>query len=152
MDHATSVYSVNTMSDKIVIVRNTFSSLPSALAVIEDPKLPPHVMILRSEDWEVLVDAKNGKLTKRKRVKFESVPDYGTLMTWADFIEGVAAGGLDDDDGEGDFATATEVSNILVPTSDIYAKLHHGNEDADIVAQKLKPPYAWATHVHWCNK
>lgn len=143
------------MSDtKVTITKNPFSSLPGALTVVEDPALQPHEFILRTENWEVHVDAKNGTLHKRKRLKFEPVPSYGTLMTWQEFLEGVAVGGLDSDDGEGDFATATEVSNVAVPIDDIYNKIHHSKstDSADVIVQRLKPPHAWATHVHWCNK
>lgn len=138
------------MSDKVVIVRNPFSTLPNALTVIEDPKLPSHVFVLRTEKHEVLVDAKNGTMRKRKRLKFEPIT-YGTLMTWRDFCESVACGGIDDEDGSGEFATATEVSNIPVSVSAIYDRLHNGGEDADIAAQRLKPPHEWVTHVLWCN-
>lgn len=140
------------MSDKIVIIKNPFSSLPKALTIIEDPKLQPHEFILRSEDFEVLVDAKNGKLTRRKRLKFEPVPNYGDLMTWADFCESVASGGIDDDDGSGEYATATTVSNVPVSLSSVYDKLQALDKDLDVAATKLKPPHAWVTHVHWCNK
>lgn len=140
------------MSDRIIIVKNPFSTLPTGISIIEDPKLPPHVMILRTENYEVLVDAKNGKLTRRKRLKFEPVPSYGNLMTWADFCESVASGGIDDEDGSGDLATATEISNVSVSPSTIYDKLQRIDADnLDIAAAKLQPPHAWATHVHWCN-
>lgn len=142
------------MSDtKVTLTKNPFSSLPGALTVIEDPKLPPHEFVLRTENHEVLVDAKNGTVHKRRRVKFEPVPDYGTLMTWADFCEGVASGGLEDDDGSGDLATATERSNVSISPATVYDRLQRIDADnLDVAAQKLKPPHEWATHVHWCNK
>ncbi len=140
------------MSDKITLVKNPFSSLPNALTVVEDPTLQPFEFILRTENHEVLIDAKNGTLHKRKRLKFEALPTYGTLMTWAEFCEGVASGGLDNDDGSGDFATATALSNIAVSPSTVYAMLQRIDRDLDVAAQKLKSPHEWATHVHWCNK
>lgn len=141
------------MSDKITLIKNPHSTLPGALTVVEDAKLPTHVFVLQTEDHEIRVDAKNGKVRKRKRLKFEPPPNYGTLMTWEDFLDGVACGGfIDGDDGSGEFATATEVSNIPVPLDSIYSKVHHSGEDADIAVQKIKSPYPWATHVHWCGK
>lgn len=142
------------MPTKVTLVKNPHSTLPAALDTVEDASLEPHVFVFRTENHEVIVDAKSGTLHKRRRLKFEPIPSYGTLMTWADFLEGIAVGDLDSEDGEGDYATATEVSNVAVSLDDLYNKIHHSKstDSADIIVQKLKPPHAWATHVHWCNK
>jgi hypothetical protein len=108
--------------------------------------------MLRTANWEVVVDTKSGTLHKRKRLVFEPLPDYGSHMTWTDFCEMVAVGDIDDEDGSGTFATATTISNVDVPLDRIYNKIHHGGEDADVVVQKLKSPHDWATHVVWFNK
>lgn len=141
------------MSDKITIIKNPHSTLPAALTIVEDPTLPPHVMLLRTENHEVEIDAKSGTLHKRKRVKFEAVPSYGDHMTWRRFCKLVAEGGIDDEDGCGSYATATQVSNVDISMGSLTSKIFQKGEDgADAIAKTLKPPHDWVTHVHWCNK
>jgi len=72
----------------------------------------------------------------RPSARMRPIGDVGTLMTWADFLEGVEGGMLDDYDGFGELATADAVSRVEVNPSDA----------ADLV----RPD--WATHVVWYNR
>lgn len=132
------------MSDKITIVKGEGSYLPDKLAVIIDVSVPPHVFILRTENHEVIVDCKAGTLQKKRRVKFEPLPSYGTHMTWREFVNHAQCGMLNDDDGEAMLATATEVSNLSIGV------MHTQNQyPEDENAPQL---HDWATHVVWFNK
>jgi len=147
---------------KIALVKNPHSTLPGALTVVEDSTVAPHIMLLRTENWEVEINAKSGKLTKRKRLKFEPLPDHGTHMTWSAFAEMVADGGIENDDGCGQYATATEMANRNISIDYITAQLPPGFVvDVDVDDEgnghatnipKIKPPHAWVTHVVWFNK
>ena len=70
--------------------------------------------------------------------KFQPIPDYGDLMTVADWLDEVKHGGFIDYDGTGDWATATKCSNIRVVPS-------------DTKRPGFKVP-KWATHVVWYNR
>jgi hypothetical protein len=145
------------MSTKIALVKNPHSTLPSALTVIEDPNVAPHVMLLRTENWEVEVDVKSGTLHKRKRIKFEPLPDFGTHMTWDEFSEMVAGGDIEDDDGSGNYATATQISNLTASLAHVAKQLPAGfvidvDEHGHADIPKTKPPHDWVTHVVWFNK
>jgi len=142
------------MSDKVTLIKNPHSTLPAALTVVEDPTLEPHVLVLRTENHEVIVDAKLGTLHKRRRVKFEALPSYGDHMTWRRFCKLVAEGGIDDEDGSGTYATATQVSDVDVSMGNLMEKIFHSKsiDDAEAVAKKFKPPHDWVTHVVWFNK
>lgn len=63
-------------------------------------------------------------------VKFEALPNYGNLMTLAEFNESEDDGSLNSDDGSGYFATLTQMSQLS--------------------ASGAAP--AWATHVMWFGK
>jgi len=145
------------MAAKITLVRNPHSTLPAALDVVEDTSLQPHVFVFRTENWEVIVDAKIGTLHKRKRVKFEPLPNYGTHMTWDDFSEMVAGGDIQDDDGSGEYATATQISNLNVSIAQVMKQLPANfaidvDEDGNADIPKTVPPHEWVTHVVWFNK
>lgn len=60
---------------------------------------------------------------------FEPLPDYGDLMTLAEFKQYLDDGSINSDDGTGYFATATQMSRLT--------------------AFGLAPE--WATHVMWFN-
>lgn len=69
---------------------------------------------------------------------FEPIdPDLGDLLTWEQFVAHVKAGSITSDDGDGELATATHVSNIHVSC-------------VDVGPHYYKPD--WATHVLWYNK
>jgi hypothetical protein len=68
--------------------------------------------------------------------KMGPLPDYGDHMTLEEFTRGVKSGCLTDDDGCGNYASATEISNVNV---DMWAI---GNDKPD-------PRF---THVVWFNK
>lgn len=70
---------------------------------------------------------------KRAEPRFEAIPDYGSHMTLANFVECCQAAVLTDDDGSGCWATATKMSRRSVSCSDPRAP-------------------KWATHVVWFNK
>jgi farnesyl diphosphate synthase len=55
-------------------------------------------------------------------------------VTWDEFCTAMKNGSISDDDGDGDFATATHVSDVHVPSTTIWKKPE------------------WATHVLWYNK
>jgi hypothetical protein len=141
------------VTTKITLVKNPHSTLPRAFTVIEDPNLPPHVLVLRTENHEVVIDAKSGTLHKRKRVKFEALPDYGDHMTWRRFCELIVEGCINDEDGCGTYATTTQVSNIDLSMDSLTSKIFRkGEAGADAIAKQLKPPHDWVTHVVWFNK
>jgi hypothetical protein len=137
---------------KVAIVKNPHSTLPGAIPIVEDASVPPHHLILRTDTHDLVVNVKTGKMSKQKRVQFEPLPDYGSHMTWAEFCADVAWGGIDDDDGCGELATATERSNVSIYPGRIkFAKIE---DSADDDARPPTPPqlFPWATHVHWCGK
>jgi hypothetical protein len=68
-----------------------------------------------------------------KEIKMGPIPEYGDLMTINDFHDCCAGGGFIPDDGEGVFATATEVF-----------------EGTDVWSWDERP--VGATHVVWFNK
>ena len=133
---------------KVTLIKGEFSSLPNSLDTVVDPNLPTHIMILRTAKHEITIDCKDGTMRRQRRPQFEPLPAYGDLMTWAEFCEGVHSGMLDDYDGSGDLATATERSDLSIRPSDIkFAK----------VADDATPPtpsqrFPWATHVVWFNR
>lgn len=47
------------------------------------------------------------------------IPEYGDLMTMEEFLDSVACGALIDYDGHGNYATETEMSDIVVVPSDV---------------------------------
>lgn len=69
-------------------------------------------------------------------MKLEPIPEYGDLMTLEEFREGVRSGMLTDYDGEGQYATATQMSDVCVSPSDVAS----GLVDKGF------------THVVWFNK
>ena len=142
---------------KIALIKNPHSTLPNALTVVEDPTVEPHIMLLRTENWEVEVDVKCGTLHKRKRVKFEPLPDHGDHMTWDAFSEMVADGGIEDDDGSGQYATATQMSNLNASLAHVTKQLPANfvvdvDDEGNADIPKTKPPHDWVTHVVWFNK
>ena len=71
------------------------------------------------------------------RPKLRVIPDYGTHMTMAEFIDHVRSGGFIDYDGYASYATETHIVNgQYVYPSDVLS----GNYDSS------------ATHVVWYNK
>ncbi len=75
-------------------------------------------------------------VTSAKRPKFSPIPAHGTLLSWDEFLDDVQNGMLEDYDGHGDLATATEVSNVGISPSDL--------------SYFMRP--SWATHVCWYNR
>jgi hypothetical protein len=71
-----------------------------------------------------------------KELKLNPIPDYGDHMTLDDFIDACQDGVFIDYDGCGNYATADQVTNILVHPSNIT----EGNIDR-----------RWS-HVVWYNK
>jgi hypothetical protein len=69
--------------------------------------------------------------------KFQSIPEYGAHMTLREYIDCVTCGGFIDDDGFGELATETQVSEIEIYPS-------HLNEDVQWPE--------WCTHIVWYNK
>jgi hypothetical protein len=83
------------------------------------------------------LDELKGKKPKAKEPKMEPIdPDLGDHMSWADFLQHVEDGGINDDDGSAELATETHVSNVSVGC---------------VSAKTIKKP-EWATHVVWYNK
>ena len=74
--------------------------------------------------------------THDNEVTFSNLPDYGSHMTLQRFRECVECGGFIDDDGSGNLATETSISNVDVNPSDL---------------ANMNIP-EWATHVVWFNK
>lgn len=66
----------------------------------------------------------------------EAIPSYGDLMTLEDFKDNCNSGGFIDYDGYGHYATATQMSNLIVRPSDVKKK-------------KLREDF---THVVWFNR
>lgn len=66
--------------------------------------------------------------------RLEPIPDYGDLIALDEFREDVESGGFTDDDGSGNWATETEMSDI------------------DVNLRDLTPPNPKFTHVVWFNK
>jgi len=71
-----------------------------------------------------------------KKLKFESIPDYGDLMTMQVFINSVKIGAFTDYDGFGNLSTETQMSNRQLSPSQLRTR---------------KIP-KWATHIVWFNK
>lgn len=71
-------------------------------------------------------------------MKFEEIPDYGTLILVEDWLDSCKDGFFIDYDGWGYWATEFQMSNIRVNPSD--------TENPE-----FNPP-EWATHVMWFNK
>lgn len=69
--------------------------------------------------------------------KLEPLPDYGHLMTLKSFVAAVRCGMFIDYDGNGCYATETEMDGdaIVIPS--------------EVKAGKINPNYA---HVVWFNK
>ena len=65
------------------------------------------------------------------------IPDYGDLMTLAEFKENCLNKYITDQDGSADWATATEISDIPAYCSDAWRMFKHTGE---------------FTHVVWFNK
>lgn len=87
------------------------------------------------EGWELVCVSNSTYYMKRKlkpKPRMEPLPDYGDHMTMEDFLELVENGDLTEDDGCGNYATATEMSGRTVDLDNIKK-----NE--------------W-THVVWFNK
>jgi hypothetical protein len=84
----------------------------------------------------------------------------GTLLTWAQFVSDVEDGNLTDDDGFGELATATHVSDHAVHPGDVedlelrqeISGPSAGGEPASIDVSVLEHRYPWATHVLWYNQ
>lgn len=72
-----------------------------------------------------------------KEPKWESLPDYGDLMTVEDFAEAVRSGCFIDYDGFGEYATATQTSRIRIYPSEF--------RRTKIVDKRF-------THIIWFNK
>jgi hypothetical protein len=121
---------------KIQFVKHEFSTLPGDIPIVIDNSLPTECLIVRTKSHDLLINFKTGKSTRTKRPTFEPIPSYGTLMTWPEFVKDVEDGMLDDDDGSGSLATASQVSDIDISTS----------------RARSTPPFPWVTHVHWCGK
>lgn len=124
-----------------------FYTVPESMSLVEKIKVM-HGMeadaLLRGADTakklEVVqkeLDELKGKKPKAKEPKMEPIdPDLGDHMSWADFLQHVEDGGINDDDGSAELATETHVSNVSVGC---------------VSARTLKKP-EWATHVVWYNK
>lgn len=80
-------------------------------------------------------DPGDGALMPRREPTFSALPAHGTLLSWDEFFDDVQDGMLEDDDGYGHLATATQVSDVDVMPSDLGCF--------------ARP--AWATHVCWYN-
>ena len=68
--------------------------------------------------------------------EMEPIPDYGDHMTMGKFVRYCKDGGFIDYDGSGNYATATEMSDISVSPSDIMSGVYRKD----------------FTHVVWFNK
>lgn len=123
---------------KVQFIKSQFSTLPGDIPIVIDDAMPTECMIVRTESHDLLINFKTGETTRTKRPKFEPLPTYGHLYTWDEFVENVRDGMLDDYDGSGALATATQRSDIDI-------------SPARARRQKT-PPYPWATHVVWFNK
>lgn len=75
--------------------------------------------------------------------QLKDIPSYGDHMTLQDWKECVECGGFIDYDGDGDFATETQCSNMSVSPSDYWTGKEQDPE--------WNPP-SWATHIVWYNK
>jgi len=86
------------------------------------------------------ITSKLEKLSRRKRLitTYELAPiaSFGNHMTLKEFISNVKCGGFIDYDGAGNYATATEESNITILPSDIMEKEYRKD----------------FTHIVWYNK
>jgi hypothetical protein len=71
-----------------------------------------------------------------ENLKLNPIPDYGEHMTLDQFVWTCQIGGFINDDGSGEYATAHQVTNIIVHPSDI----RKGNIDR-----------RWS-HVVWYNR
>lgn len=74
-------------------------------------------------------------MTEQNKIIWEPIPEYGDHMTVEEFRISIECGLFIDWDGHGYYATATEMSNVVVSPS-TFAETH-------------KPEY---THVVWFNK
>jgi hypothetical protein len=68
--------------------------------------------------------------------EMESIPDYGDHMTMETFVNCCKDGGFINYDGSGNYATATEMSDISVSPSDIMSGVYRKD----------------FTHVVWFNR
>lgn len=89
-----------------------------------------------------------------KKIKYESIPDYGHHMTLKEFIEAVKSGCLIDYDGYGRYATATQMTNKSINPSDISGKTRVFDEKTMSMKNKKvkKNLDKRFTHVVWFNR
>lgn len=69
-------------------------------------------------------------------LKFQDIPDYADMMPLQEWMDACECGAFIDYDGDGELATETQVSNIIIQPSD----------------RKAMEIPEWATHVAWYNK
>lgn len=80
-----------------------------------------------------------------KLATLEPLPDYGDLMTLAEFIDACEGDAFIDDDGSGCFATATHITNRRVRPSEVVGRGLEG------LRERGEYDPAW-THVVWFNR
>lgn len=135
---------------RFCIVKNgTTGAFFDTLSIVEDPKLPPGTIVLRTKTKDYVIDTDGGVVHEVKgKLRFESHdPECGDLMTWKEFVDGVRTLSITDDDGHGEFATEHDCSTISVTPGELDEMLD-GAPDAFYP----DPPFRWATHVVWYNK
>jgi predicted ribosome quality control (RQC) complex YloA/Tae2 family protein len=71
-----------------------------------------------------------------KQPKYQEIPNYGDHMTMENFIKNVNSGGFIDYDGSGNYATATQMTDITIQPS--YVK-----------SGKMRKDF---THIVWFNR
>ena len=82
---------------------------------------------------EVTINDRKIKVSTFQITLFNVIPDYGDLMTIAEFMRRVFSDALTENDGSGKWATTTQMSDKVIDFCNI------------------KQP-DWATHVVWFNK
>ena len=97
------------------------------------------IAILQEEAYELHKSYSNvmQEIQKLKLLIVNEIPSYGDHMTMEDFRESVIDGGFMDDDGSGNYATATKMTNIDVHLGDV----------EDMTGDALL-----YSHVVWFNK
>lgn len=135
---------------RLHIVKNPMvGAFFETLSVVDDPKLPPGMIIMRTEKHDYALDVDLGKIHRLDGpMRFESHdPECGDLMTWRDFVDGVRSLGLTDYDGFGEFATEHDCSNIPINPGQLDDALNGMPDD-----HYPDPPFRWVTHVVWYNR
>jgi len=113
-------------ANRITEIDKEIQELYATLKKMDDEDHPDDNTFEGFEERREPVHKKLGKLSREKRLlmtpEYDTLPDYGSVMSMKDFLSCVRSGGFIDYDGHGCYVKDGKISNINIYPSDVAHK------------------------------